>query len=100
MSLTTRETIIFLISAVGTLAMVTGAFGLFAALERRSRESRWAVPLVGLYALGVLLDVAGLTLANTWYLAVPMALMLVPAEVALRRHGFLRRSPLKDAVEG
>jgi uncharacterized membrane protein HdeD (DUF308 family) len=95
MSLTTRETIIFLISAAGTLAMVTGAFGLFAALERRSRESRWAVPLVGLYALGVLLDVAGLTLANTWYLAAPMTLMLVPAEVALRRHGFLRRRALK-----
>jgi hypothetical protein len=95
MSLTTRETIIFLICAAGTLAMVTGAFGLFAALERRSRESRWSVPLVGLYALGVLLDVAGLTIANTWYLAAPLALMLVPAEVALRRHGLLRSTTSK-----
>ena len=31
---------------------------------------------------------------NIWYLAAPMALMLVPAEVALRRHGIGRRADL------
>jgi hypothetical protein len=90
--MTTRETVIFLICGVGTLAMSTGAFGLLAGINRQSRGTRWAVPLIGLYSVGIVLNVAALTLAGTWYLAAPMALMLVPAEVALRRHGVGRRS--------
>jgi hypothetical protein len=92
--MSTRETVIFLICAAGTLAMSTGAFGLLAAINRQSRGTRWAVPLILLYAIGIVLDVAALTLAGTWYLAVPMALMLIPAEVALRRHGVGRRVDL------
>ncbi len=92
--MSTRETVVFLICAVGTLAMSTGAFGLLAAFNRQSRGTRWAVPLVLLYSAGIVLNVAALTLAGTWYLAVPMALMLVPAEVALRRHGIGRRVDL------
>ena len=91
--MSTRETVIFLICGAGTLAMSTGAFGLLAAINRQSRGTR-AVPLILLYAVGILLDVAALTLAGTWYLAVPMALMLIPAEVALRRHGVGRRVDL------
>jgi hypothetical protein len=92
--MTTRETVIFLICGVGTLAMSTGAFGMLAAINRQSRGTRWAVPLIGLYSIGIVLNVAALTLAGTWYLAAPMALMLVPAEVALRRHGLGRRADL------
>jgi hypothetical protein len=88
---TTRETVIFLISGVGTLAMSIGAFGLLAAINRQSRGNSRVVPLIGLYALGVTLDLVALTLAGVWYLAVPMALMLVPVEEALRRHGVGRR---------
>jgi hypothetical protein len=93
--MTTRETVIFLICGAGTLAMSLGAFGLLAAINRQSRGTR-AVPLIGLYAVGILLNVAALTMAGVWYLAVPMALMLVPAEVALRRHGIGRRVDLSN----
>jgi O-antigen ligase len=90
--MSTRETIIFLIAGFGTLAMTIGAFGLLAALERRSRDSRWALPLIGSYALGIAMIVTGLTIAGAWYFAAPLALMLVPVEVALRRHGLGRRT--------
>ena len=89
--MTTRETVIFLISGVGTLAMSIGAFGLLAAINRQSRGNSRVVPLIGLYVIGVVLDLVALTLAGVWYLAVPMALMLVPVEEALRRHGVGRR---------
>ena len=72
--------------------MSLGAFGLLAAINRQSRGNARVVPLIGLYALGVVLDVVGLTLAGVWYLAVPMALMLVPVDEALRRHGPGRRT--------
>ena len=70
--MSTRETVIFLICGAGTLAMSTGAFGLLAAINRQSRGTR-AVPLILLYAVGILLDIVALTLAGTWYLAAPMA---------------------------
>ena len=95
--MTTLETVIFLICGAGTLAMSTGAFGLLAAINRESRGNPRVVPLIALYAVGVVLDVAALTLAGAWYFAAPMALMLVPAEVALRRHGvFQRRTAAAD----
>jgi hypothetical protein len=89
---TTRETVIFLICSAGTLAMSIGAFGLLAAFNRQSRGSSRVVPLIGLYAIGIILNVVALVLAGVWYLAVPLALMLVPADEALRRHGFGRRT--------
>ena len=91
--MTTRETVIFLICGVGTLAMSVGAFGLLAAVNRQSRGTR-AVPLIMLYAAGIVLNVAALTMAGVWYLAAPMALMLIPAEIGLRRHGVGRRVDL------
>ena len=90
--MTTRDTVIFLICGAGTLAMSLGAFGLLAAINRQSRGNPRVVPLIGLYSLGVILDAAGLVLAGVWYLAVPMALMLVPVDEALRRHGAGRRA--------
>ena len=92
--MSTRDTVIFLICGAGTLAMSVGAFGLLAAMNRESRGTRWGLPLIGLYAVGILLNVVALTLAGTWYLAAPMALMLIPADVALRRHGVGRRVDL------
>jgi hypothetical protein len=88
----TLETVIFLISSAGTLGMSIGAFGLLSAFNRDSQGSRTAVPLIGVYSLGVLLNVGALTAADAWYLAAPLALMLIPADVALRRHGFGRRA--------
>jgi len=91
---TSRETVIFLICGAGTLAMSLGAFGLLAAINRQSRGNGRVVPLIGLYAVGVVLNIAALTMAGVWYLAVPLALMLVPADEALRRHGVGRRADL------
>jgi hypothetical protein len=69
--------------------MVLGAFGLLDACNGEKRGSRRVVWLIGLYALGVLGDVAGLTVPGRWYfaMAMAMALMLVPVEFGLRRHG-------------
>ena len=92
--MTTREIVIFLICGAGTLAMSLGAFGLLAAINRESRGNTRVVPLIGLYAVGILLNVVALVLAGTWYLAAPMALMLIPADVALRRHGVGRQVDL------
>ncbi len=92
--MTSRETVIFLICGAGTLTMSLGAFGLLAAINRQSRGNGRVVPLIGLYALGVVLNITALTMAGVWYLAVPLSLMLVPVDEALRRHGFGRRADL------
>jgi len=85
------ETAVFLLCGFGTLIMVVGAFGLLDAIGGNSRGSRWAVPLILSYATGVLLNVTGLGVYHKWYFAVPMALMVVPVDWALRKHGALRR---------
>ena len=47
--------------------------------------------LIGLYALGVLLNVAAYTGLDRWYIAAPLALMLIPADRALAMRGTFRR---------
>jgi hypothetical protein len=87
-----REIVAYLILSAGLLAMPIGAFGLLDALgaERPARVRRTVV-LIGLYAVGVLLCSFSLVLAGRWYLGAVLALMLAPAETALRRAGALRR---------
>ncbi len=89
--MSTTEVVVFYLSGFGTLAMVIGAFGLLDAFNGENRGVRRVTWLIALYALGVLLDVAGLTVLGRWYFAMGMALMLVPVDTALRRHGVLRR---------
>jgi hypothetical protein len=64
---------------------VVGAFGLLDAVNGENRGSRRVIWLIALYALGVLMDVAGLTVLGRWYFAMAMALMLVPVDTALHR---------------
>jgi len=85
------EVVVFYLSGFGTLAMVVGAFGLLDAFNGQNRGARRVTWLIALYAVGVLLDVAGLTVLDKWYFAMALVLMLVPADEGLRRHGVLTR---------
>jgi hypothetical protein len=89
--MSSTEVVVFYLTGFGTLAMVVGAFGLLDALNGENRGARRVVWLIGFYALGVLGDVAGLTVLGRWYFAMAMALMLLPVDSALRRHGVGRR---------
>ena len=83
--MSTTEVIVFYLTGFGTLAMVVGAFGLLDAFNRENKGVRRVTWLIGVYALGVLMDVAGLTVLGKWYFAMAMALMLVPVDTALHR---------------
>ena len=83
--MSTTEMIVFYLSGFGTLAMVVGAFGLLDAFNGENRGARRVTWLIGLYALGVVMNVAGLTVLGKWYFAMAMALMLVPVDTALVR---------------
>jgi len=83
--MSTTEMIVFYLSGFGTLAMVIGAFGLLDAFNGENRGARRVTWLIGLYALGVVMNVAGLTVLGRWYFAMAMALMLVPVDTALHR---------------
>ena len=83
--MSTTEMIVFYLSGFGTLAMVIGAFGLLDAFNGENRGARRVTWLIGLYALGVVMNVAGLTVLGKWYFAMAMALMLVPVDTALHR---------------
>ena len=83
--MSTTEVIVFYLTGFGTLAMVVGAFGLLDAYNRENRGARRVTWLIALYGLGVVMDVAGLTVYGKWYFAMAMALMLVPVDTALHR---------------
>lgn len=89
--MTNRELVFVLLSGIGLLAMSIGAFGLLDAFHQRNRAVRRVDWLIALYALGVALNIAGHTVLGRWYVAAPLALMLVPAELAMRRRGSFRR---------
>jgi hypothetical protein len=86
-----RDVAVYLILGAGLLALSIGAFGLLDALNGHRRGSRWVALLIGVYALGVLASAFSLALAGRWYLGVPLVLMLIPADVALRKNGTFRR---------
>lgn len=86
----------FYLTGFGTLAMVVGAFGLLDADNGENRGGRRVTSLIAVYALGVLMDVARLTVPGRWYFAMAMALMLVPVDTALRRHVGRRRTAVGD----
>jgi hypothetical protein len=85
------DMIFVILSGFGMLAFSVGAFGVLDAYHKRHLGVRRVDWLIGLYALGVLLNVGAYTLQHKWYVAVPLALMLVPAERALDKRGTLRR---------
>jgi hypothetical protein len=93
--------IFVLLSGFGMLAFAIGAFGVLDAYHKRNPGVRRVDWLIGLYAFGVLLNVGAYTLLHKWYVAVPLALMLIPAERALEKRGTLRRRRMQlDAMSG
>lgn len=95
------DLVIAAVSGVGLLALTTGAFGLLDAFHKRNLGVRRVDWLIALYALGVLINVGANTALGRWYIAAPLALMLIPADRALRMRGtFRRRRPAVNAITG
>jgi hypothetical protein len=85
------DVIFVMLSGFGMLAFAVGAFGVLDAYHKRHPGVRRVDWLIALYALGVLLNIGAYTMQHQWYVAAPLALMLVPAERALDKRGTLRR---------
>ena len=79
------------ISGFGLLALSIGAFGLLDAFNKRNPGARRVDWLIALYAVGVVANIVAYTMLNRWYIAAPLALMLIPVEMALEKRGSLRR---------
>ena len=94
------ELIFGTMSGVGLLALSIGAFGVLDAFHKRNLGVRRVDWLIALYSAGVLLNIVGYTMLAKWYIAVPLALMLIPAERALEKRGTFRRRTKVDAMTG
>jgi len=79
------------LSGFGLLAFSIGAFGLLDAFNKRNPTVRRVDWLIALYTVGVLVNIVAYTMVNRWYIAAPLALMLIPAEMAYEKRGTLRR---------
>ena len=95
------ELIFAAMSGIGLLALSIGAFGVLDAFNKRNLGVRRVDWLIALYGAGVLLNIVAYTMLAKWYIAVPLALMLIPAERALEKRGTFRRRGAKvDALTG
>ena len=95
------DLIFALMSGGGLLALSIGAFGVLDAYHKRAIGEKRVDWLIGLYALGVVMNIAAYVMLDRWYIAAPLALMLVPAERALDKRGtFKRRTAKVDAITG
>jgi len=79
------------LSGFGLLALSLGAFGLLDAFNKHNQGARRVDWLIALYTLGVVINIVAYTMVNRWYIAAPLALMLIPAEMAYEKRGTLRR---------
>jgi hypothetical protein len=95
-----RELIFAAMSGVGLLALSIGAFGVLDAFHKRNPTARRVDWLIALYAAGVTMNIVAYTMLSKWYIAVPLALMLLPAERALDKRGRLRRGSKVKALTG
>lgn len=87
----TATTVYGLIGGVGMLAFSIGAFGVLDAWHQRNAQRPRVDWLIRLYVVGVLLTVAGVALYGRWWMAAPFALMLLPADRAVRMRAQLRQ---------
>lgn len=83
------------LSGFGLLALSLGAFGVLDAFNKHNPAARRVDWLIALYALGVLVNVLAYTMLQKWYVAAPLALMLIPAEMAWEKRGTFRRRAVK-----
>lgn len=90
-----------LMSGGGLLALSVGAFGVLDAYNKRGIGEKRVDWLIALYAFGVITNIVAYVLLDRWYIAAPLALMLVPAEQALEKRGTFKRRGVKvDAITG
>jgi hypothetical protein len=94
------ELVFAAMSGVGLLALSIGAFGVLDAYNKRNLGVRRVDWLIALYGTGVVLNIVAYTMLAKWYIAVPLALMLIPAERALDKRGTFRRRAKVDAITG
>jgi hypothetical protein len=85
------EMIYMTTSGFGLLALSIGAFGLLDAFNKRNPTVRRVDWLIALYTVGVVVNIVAYTMLDRWYIAAPLALMLIPAEMAYTKRGTLRR---------
>jgi hypothetical protein len=95
-----RELIFAAMSGIGLLALSIGAFGVLDAFHKRNPTARRVDWLIALYAAGVTMNIVAYTMLAKWYIAVPLALMLIPAERALEKRGTFRRGAKVNALTG
>lgn len=89
------------VSGGGLLALSIGAFGVLDAYNKRGVGEKRVDWLIGLYTLGVVMNIVAYVMLDRWYIAAPLALMLLPAERALEKRGtFKRRGAKVDAITG
>ncbi|WP_238009706.1 hypothetical protein KZZ52_00235 [Dactylosporangium sp. AC04546] len=89
------------VSGGGLLALSIGAFGVLDAYNKRGVGEKRVDWLIGLYALGVVMNIVAYVMLDRWYIAAPLALMLLPAERALEKRGtFKRRGAKVNAITG
>jgi hypothetical protein len=79
------------LSGVGMLAFSIGAFGVLDAYHKRHPHLRRVDWLISLYMFGVLLNVVAYVTYGRWWVAAPLALMLLPADRAMRLRAHLRQ---------
>ncbi|GAA0732119.1 hypothetical protein GCM10010199_49230 [Dactylosporangium roseum] len=95
------DLIFALMSGGGLLALSIGAFGVLDAYNKRGIGEKRVDWLIALYAVGVVMNIVAYVMLDRWYIAAPLALMLVPAERALDKRGtFKRRGAKVDVITG
>jgi hypothetical protein len=85
------ELTFFLTSGFGLLALSIGAFGVLDAFNKRNPGDRRVDWLIALFTFGVLLNIVAYMMLGRWYVAAPLALMLIPVDRALVLRGTIRR---------
>jgi hypothetical protein len=89
------------LSGVGMLTFSIGAFGVLDAYQKRNTHQKHVDWLISLYVAGVLLTVVGFVLYDRWWMAAPFALLLLPADRAIRTRLELRqRRAHLEALKG
>ena len=77
-------TMFAVLSGIGMLAFSIGAFGVLDAYHKRHPQLARVDWLISLYMFGVLLNVVAYLVYERWWTAAPFALMLLPADRAMR----------------
>jgi hypothetical protein len=79
------------LSGIAMLAFSIGAFGVLDAYHKRHPHLSRVDWLISLYMFGVLLNVVAYMIYGRWWVAAPLALMLLPADRAMRMRAYQRQ---------